>query len=74
MRSACITDAFVSRWRACQTAFEAWCGVAREFPKADATELEYAAKVANRRIWHDMNEGRTYRPSIYRSWNAGSAA
>ena len=72
-----MTDAFVSRWLAGQDTFTVWYGVMKDFPAADQTDLEYAAKFANRRIREAMSRGRKKKPRILHGveWkNTGDAA
>ena len=72
-----VADAFVSRWLLGQDTYQIWDGVVRDFPAADQTDLEYAAKFANRRIREAMSRGRKKKPRILHGveWkNGGSAA
>jgi hypothetical protein len=69
-----LTDAFEMRWRLGQSTFQIWSGVWKDFPEADAIDLEYAAKFANRRIHECASKGRKRKPRYLHGaqWN-GSA-
>lgn len=71
-----VTNAFISRWLAGQDTLTIWSGVCRDFPAADQTDLEYAAKFANLRIRQSMSRGRKKKPRVLSrvQWSGGSAA